>query len=161
MTDLSEIISLSSAVLDAVRYEGVRHGSHSVSETLGYRFEEWAWTAAVQPAGELSPPSSVDTPVLTSLLTPPGTFPAPRLLGPAHSCQQQPGWCVHCHIHSASAATSGGDTCFLLGRWRHTFDAPTTTRYCLFYDYDDYDQCDNLDWTTLYNLNLKDILHIV
>lgn len=101
MTDLSEIISFSPAVLDAVRYEGVRHGSLSVSETLGHRFEEWARTAAAQLVGELSPPSSVDTPVLTSLLIPLGTFPAPRLLGPAHYGQQQPGWCVHCHIHSA------------------------------------------------------------
>lgn len=101
VTDLSEMITLSPAVLNTVRYEGVRHGSHSVSETLGNRFEQSAQTDAVQLAGELSPPSCVDTPVLTSLLIPLGTFPAPRLLGPAHFAQQQPGWCVHRHIHSA------------------------------------------------------------
>lgn len=34
VTDLSEIISLSPAVLNTVRYEGVRHGSHSQSLRL-------------------------------------------------------------------------------------------------------------------------------
>lgn len=53
MTDLSEKIAFSPAVLDAVRYEGVRHGSHSVSETLGHRFEEWARTACGSTGGRV------------------------------------------------------------------------------------------------------------